>query len=307
MHRKIGIILGGLLALEIVVAVVIVAAQPGGFGSLFNVSGLEKRQDIPGRTFETNGQAMRLDINNQTGGDIYITGDANATSVVVTGTKIVRFNDDNFFNRLHLDVTQNGNTLQIVGRRDEGFSGISEVRVYVTAPARLVENLIARTGSADVRVSDLQNDLLRADISTGSGEIFVNRVKSAGAKLNVGSGDIRVTDFGGELTATSGSGEIIARGANEIKAVQLKTGSGDIEVEGAFSLNTPGSIETGSGEVTVRPAATNRPGFEVSTGSGDITSRLENANITSSGKKSLVLAGSPVIRIKTGSGDVELR
>jgi Putative adhesin len=307
MHRKIGLILGGLLALEVVVAVVIVAAQPSGFGSLFNVSPLEKRQDIAGRTFETSGLAVRLDINNQTGGDIYVTGDPNATSVTVTGTKVVRFNDDNFFNRLHLDVNQNGNTLQIVGRRDEGFSGSSEVRVYVTAPARLVENLIARTGSADVRVSDLQNDAMRADISTGSGEIFVNRVKSAGAKLNVGSGDVRLTDFSGELVATSGSGEIIARGANELKAVQLKTGSGDIEIEGAFSLTAPGSIESGSGEIVVRPNSGNRPGFEVSTGSGDINSRLENATITSSSKKSLVVAGSPVLRIKTGSGDIALR
>lgn len=308
MHRKIGIILGGLLALEIIVAVTIVMAQPGGFGSLFNVSALEKRQDVPGRTFDVGGQTVQLDINNQTSGNIFVTGDPNATSVAVTGTKVVRFNDDNFFNRLHLDANQEGNTLKITGRRDEGnFGDVSEVRIYVTVPAKSVGNLIARAGSADVRVSDLQNENLRADISTGSGDIIMNRVKSGSAKLNVGSGDLNVTDFSGELAATSGSGDMIMRGANELKGIQLKAGSGDIEVEGAFNLAAPGSIETGSGEVVVRPNGGNRPGFDITTGSGNIDSRLEFATVTRSDKRLLVIAGSPVIRIKTGSGDVGLR
>ena len=149
-------------------------------------------------------------------------------------------------------------------------------------------------------------------------EATIRVPSNSNAKLETASADIETRGTLGNLTATSGSGEVsLDRGAD----VEVRTGSGDITLETATgscdvkcgsadvrigSIGADAEILAGSGDVVVGSAAA---AFKVKIGSGDLVlSSAGHAVDAMSGSGDLVLKRIEQgrVKVKAGSGDISI-
>ena len=161
------------------------------------------------------------------------------------------------------------------------------------------------------------------DAGSGSGDMNISNLGGQ-LKANTGSGTIEANDLSGDVTLGTGSGDIHAQmnGAHYVKAetgsgsirlqgvtggLYAETGSGDIEVGGQ-----PGDgwkLETGSGSVTLNTGGNAHFNLDASTGSGDVHS---DPPLTTHGSLDHhhivgeINGGGPTVRVETGSGDVRI-
>jgi hypothetical protein len=163
-----------------------------------------------------------------------------------------------------------------------------------------------RSGSGDVELEDIAGGV-RAD--TGSGDVRGHRVAGP-VDVSTGSGDVRLDVAGpGDVRAHTGSGGVDVRGV--VGGLVIDTGSGDVAAAGVPRGRW--SVETSSGDVAIR-AGRQSYDLDVDTGSGDITvgrplQMTVQGRITGGSHDKLsgrVGAGGPLIRVRTGSGDVDI-
>jgi hypothetical protein len=180
-------------------------------------------------------------------------------------------------------------------------SGSGDVRI-----SGIGDELSASTGSGDVRAGSVHGDV---HISTGSGGIQATGI-SGGFYLSTGSGDIRLAETAdGANTAggkvSTGSGSVQVSGVNG--SLRIGTGSGDITAQG----NPAGdwSLGTGSGTIVVRFPAQASFTVDAHTDSGQIiTHRSINVQGTmpKGSLRGTVGKGGPLVKLRTGSGDIEI-
>jgi Putative adhesin len=183
----------------------------------------------------------------------------------------------------------------------------------------------ASSGSGDVRASDIGDELSAA---TGSGDVRANSVRgqvhiitgSGGIQataisgpfyLHTGSGDIRLTEAstgadsaGGKLT--TGSGSVQVTGVNG--SLWIQTGSGDITAQGMASGDW--NLGTGSGTVVVRLPAQASFNLDAHTDSGSILTRRQvtvQGTIPKGTLRGVVGRGGPLVKLRTGSGDIQVQ
>jgi hypothetical protein len=167
-------------------------------------------------------------------------------------------------------------------------------------------NAEIQTGSGDVRLTSLTGEI---QVKTGSGDVRAREVSGA-VRGSTGSGDIELEETGpGDIDLRTGSGGIQARGVQG--AFRGETGSGDITAEGTQSGSW--ELHTGSGNVHVHlpPNAAFDADISTSSGSLDVGSPVE---MTVQGRigephKSIqgkVRGGGPLLRVRTGSGDIHI-
>ncbi|HYG99402.1 MAG TPA: DUF4097 family beta strand repeat-containing protein [Terriglobales bacterium] len=161
-----------------------------------------------------------------------------------------------------------------------------------------------RAGSGDMQLDDITGAVR---VETGSGNIVGNRLGGA-LQARAGSGDIRANLAGqGNVRVNTGSGNVEVRGINGSATVD--TGSGDINADG--QLRGDWAIRAGSGNVRLtlpRGASFN---VEVSTGSGDINMNHPVNTAQGQAKRPRNISGKvgnggPVLRVRTGSGDIDV-
>lgn len=161
----------------------------------------------------------------------------------------------------------------------------------------------AETGSGDIELTDV-GSLLRAQ--SGSGSVRARGVHGP-ATLGTGSGDIELNETApGDVRAQTGSGSIRLQGV--AGGLHARTGSGDIEVSGG--LTSEWTLDTGSGSMRLNLGPQSHFSLDAETGSGTVrvsptlamSSDLNRHHITGN-----VNGGGPALRIRTGSGDVEIR
>jgi len=163
----------------------------------------------------------------------------------------------------------------------------------------------ADTGSGSVKISNCECEIL-AD--TGSGAVDVQTGKGR-VSADTGSGHVKVEDFAGPLLADTGSGGVSGRGLSDVRALEVDTGSGSVNIEGDLSALAHVDIDTGSGSVTLRSSA-GQPSIElrIDTGSGGVDVEAPGANVRESDDITIVRMkdglGSGII--DTGSGSVDL-
>ena len=162
-----------------------------------------------------------------------------------------------------------------------------------------------QTGSGDLKLSNLAGEIR---VQTGSGNVRARQV--AGAVKGTGSGDIEIEETSaGDIDLHTGSGNIIARGVQG--GFHGETGSGDITAEGTQSGSW--EIHTGSGNVHVRLPQNAAFDADISTSSGtvDVGAPIE---MTVQGRvgdmhkqiRGKVRGGGPLLRVRTGSGDISI-
>ncbi|MBP2339780.1 DUF4097 family beta strand repeat-containing protein [Saccharothrix coeruleofusca] len=146
--------------------------------------------------------------------------------------------------------------------------------------------VVGDNGSGDVRVEGVA----AVELTTGSGNTTLRTVTGA-VRLENASGDVEVSDVGGDFTGRMGSGRTRLSGMRG--AVVLENDSGDTEV--AMAEARPVRAEGGSGNLTVRvPQGTYR--VEADAGSGD-----EHIGVTSDPNATVELV------LRTRSGDLTVQ
>ncbi len=141
--------------------------------------------------------------------------------------------------------------------------------------------------------------------STGSGDQTIGSV-DGGVRARTGSGDIQIERTGGSLQAQTGSGSI--RVASVGGEVHARTGSGDVHV--AQIVRADVTVQTGSGDVVLQLPSEAAYSLDASTGSGSINTAQP---ITVQGRlrrnrvQGTVRGGGNVVRVRTGSGSIEIR
>jgi len=146
-------------------------------------------------------------------------------------------------------------------------------------------------------------DNVLVQMKVGSGDASVTGAHSLSA--DVGSGDIKLRDIKGLVTAAIGSGDVELDGAGALNL--LSVGSGDFTARNLRGNATVGTI--GSGDLTLDGATGN---VEIKTvGSGDVDLRGIKGNVSlgniGSGDFEARGVGGNVTVDRHGSGDVTVR
>ena len=167
-------------------------------------------------------------------------------------------------------------------------------------------NVEVQTGSGDVRLTNLQGEIR---VQTGSGDVRARQV-SGTVRGGTGSGDVEIEETGaGDIDLHTGSGNITARGVQG--GFHGETGSGEITAEGKQSGTW--DARTGSGNVRLRLPSNAAFDADISTSSGSIDvgspiemtvqGRVGDSHKSIHGK---VRGGGPLLRVRTGSGDIHI-
>ncbi|HVN20300.1 MAG TPA: DUF4097 family beta strand repeat-containing protein [Dongiaceae bacterium] len=163
-----------------------------------------------------------------------------------------------------------------------------------------------QTGSGDVRLSNLNGEIR---LQTGSGDVRARQVAGS-IRGGTGSGDVEVEESGpGDIDLHTGSGNITARGVQG--GFRGETGSGGITAEGTQTGNW--EMHTGSGDVHVHLPSNAAFDADISTSSGSVDvgapiemtvqGRIGDVHKSIHGK---VRGGGPLLRVRTGSGDIHI-
>lgn len=147
-----------------------------------------------------------------------------------------------------------------------GWGGVDHVVIVPDGTAVTVQ-----AGSGDVVVAGALGPI-RA--RSGSGDVMARDVTGA-LNLESGSGDVEGSRLGqGDVTATTGSGDVDLEFSSAAAAVRVQTGSGDASVRlPAGSYDVSPDTDSGDVEVRVTDNPTSTDHVTVRTGSGDIEVR----------------------------------
>jgi len=167
-------------------------------------------------------------------------------------------------------------------------------------------NADIQTGSGDIKLSSLTGDI---HVQTGSGNVRAHSIAGA-VHGGTGSGDVEIEETSsGDIDLHTGSGNVTARGVHG--GFRGSTGSGDITAEGTQTSDW--DIHTGSGTVRVRLPGNAAFDADISTSSGTVDvnapvemtvqGRVQDMHKSIHGK---VRGGGPVLRVRTGSGDIHI-
>ena len=219
----------------------------------------------------------------------------------------------------HPPIRQDGNRIHIEYVNMRNISVDYEISVPADTTIRtrsgsgdqIIEgthgNVDTQTGSGDVKLANLTGEL---QLQTGSGNIRARHVSGA-VKGGTGSGDVEIEEVAsGNIDLHTGSGNITARGVQgEFRG---ETGSGDVTAEGTQTGSW--EIHTGSGNVHVRVPANAAFDADISTSSGTVDVG-EPIEMTVQGRvgdthkqiRGKVHGGGPLLRVRTGSGDIHIQ
>lgn len=167
-----------------------------------------------------------------------------------------------------------GDRLEIVVPKTSGSLFRVSGSVRVRVSVPPGSSLEVETGSGDIRT---EGALARIEGRSGSGDVVAEHAEDV--RLTSGSGDVTFERVG-TIRATAGSGDL--RIGDAAARAELRTGSGDISIARAADM----TVVTGSGDVVVEASSGN---LSLAAGSGDLTVRQ---------------AEEGEIHAKTASGDV---
>lgn len=145
------------------------------------------------------------------------------------------------------------------------------------------------TGNGDLRLQECTE--LRA--SSGAGDATIG-VLTTGS-VTTGSGDVRIEECTGPgaLQLRSGSGDLEVRTRSE--ETTAATGSGDIELDLRTGRAT---LRTGTGDVVVRVPREVPVWLDLNTGLGDVTRRIDPVGPPAQGQEHLSVS------VRSGTGDI---
>jgi DUF4097 and DUF4098 domain-containing protein YvlB len=199
------------------------------------------------KTFNSE-KIKRLNLKN-TSGDSLIVG--NQMSKATVSVERVKWND-----KCLLDITENSGTLTVEIRRESpviSFFG-HECRGNIKINLPLTTDIESKSGSGDVSITEMHGNF---QVTTGSGNLTIERAQITKLTADLGSGDLKVT--------------------GDIKDADIKVGSGDVFLT-YQKVPTFGhiAIETGSGDATLSLPKESKLKVSLEAGSGKLSNELDN-------------------------------
>lgn len=216
-------------------------------------------------------------------------------------------------------VAQTGNAVHVGNKDTCGGHLFQDIAIDYEISLPKDASVVANSGSGDVRIENLQG---HARAASGSGNIRATDIGPS-SKLETGSGTVDIQNAHGDIKATSGSGDLSIRDSDVTQA-QLHTGSGNITAtnlhgglhaetgSGTLTLSgTPSSdwkLETGNGAIHGHFDANAKFTLDAETGSGAIDSKLpgRGGHIANGELRGPINGGGPVVKMFTGSGNIDL-
>lgn len=198
-------------------------------------------------------------------------------------------------------IQQSGDNINIGERGNSDLYRNISIDYDITLPQG--SDITAQSGSGDVEINDVGRAL---KAGSGSGSVRARSIHGP-ANLQTGSGDLDLSETAaGDVRAQTGSGSIHLH--NVSGGLRAGTGSGDIEVDG--KLTSDWKLDTGSGSVRLKVGPESRFNLDAATGSGSVRvtpplslqGQIDHHHVTGS-----VNGGGPVLRARTGSGDIEIQ
>ncbi|HEX6930207.1 MAG TPA: hypothetical protein VF267_13210 [Gammaproteobacteria bacterium] len=166
-------------------------------------------------------------------------------------------------------------------------------------------NVSADTGSGAVTVQKVKGNV---DADTGSGGVDVRDV-TGDVRADTGSGGVDMENITGSIWADTGSGGVDGRNLQNVRELEVDTGSGSAELEGDFSKLERLMIDTGSGGVRMKTHGTLNMHLTVSAGSGGVRVDLPEMKNVRTGRgefEATIGNGKGRGVIDTGSGGVRI-
>lgn len=164
----------------------------------------------------------------------------------------------------------------------------------------------AKSVSGNIAIDAHSPDM---DIHSVSGDIHLTG-STREADVNTVSGDIRVQQVGHEASAQSVSGDIHLAGG-PLEEVSMESVSGDLFLTGSLATDGSADLHSMSGDIHLTLNGQPHGKLTASSFSGDIHSPWGKANEPEYGPGSSLStrlgAGSAHIKLKTFSGDVDIR
>jgi len=258
-------------------------------------------------------------------GDVKVHADSSSSQVVIHGKIYVgdhwlmgRRDDEVHAIQQNPPIRQEGNSIHIdyVNVRnisidyDVSVPADTTVRTHSGSGDQEIRgthgNVDVQTGSGDVRLASLSGEI---HVQTGAGDVRAHAI-SGPVRGGTGSGDVEIEETGpGDIDLRTGSGGITARGLQG--GFRGETGSGDITAEGTQSGSW--EMHTGSGNVHVQLPSNSAFDADISTSSGrvdvgepiemTVQGRIGDVHKSIHGK---VRGGGPLLRVRTGSGDIHI-
>ena len=234
-------------------------------------------------------------------------------------------------------IDQSGNLVRLGGNR--GYMGWGNASISYTVETPADTEVNARTGSGDVQISGLREQVgvtmgsgvARLDelgdnltISLGSGRIEASRIQGS-VSFHSGSGQLTFRDVREDVRGSTGSGSIevdrahgrvsVGTGTGPIRVdgamddLRASTGSGRIEIHGNPGGNAFWDVGAGSGEITLAVPASASLSLTARTSSGDVRVDMP-ISIEEQTRKFLrarIGDGKAHVNVETKSGNIRIR
>lgn len=216
-------------------------------------------------------------------------------------------------------IHQDGNSIRVDYVNARGISvdyviivpTDTAIRTHSGSGDQIIEgthgNVDIETGSGDVKLRSVKGPIR---LETGSGDVRAHEI-SGSIQGGTGSGDVEIEEVaGGDINLRTGSGNINARAIQG--GFQGETGSGDVTAEG--TQGGTWDIRSGSGNVQVHLPENAAFDADISTSSGslDVDAPVEmtvqgRVSETRKAIRGKVRGGGPLLRVRTGSGDIHIQ
>ncbi|MCL2704334.1 MAG: DUF4097 family beta strand repeat-containing protein [Defluviitaleaceae bacterium] len=203
--------------------------------------------------------------------------------------------------------------LQMKERRDYGHHEEHSSGTFIQ---RLNANGIIKVQviniNSDIEVHGEDTDIINVEIDDDDARYFTATVAPGGVfiikETRRRSTHLTLTlpvSYEGTLEIGTSSGDVDVDGLENLRSMNIKTGSGDL---GAHNIGSGGiSLSTGSGDIELTSCVA-LEGFNVSTGSGDVVSEEGEGNFNvSTGSGDISVEGHRgTVRASAGSGCIEV-
>lgn len=156
---------------------------------------------------------------------------------------------------------------------------------------------LIHTASGDVRLDEVAGDL---SATVSSGDVSAERIAGA-AVTHSASGDVRIGEVGGDLSANTASGDV--RVASVGGSLNARTASGDVTVDTVQRGEV--RVHTVSGDVRVGVLRGTRIWLDLDTTSGRTTTDLDHSDAPPEAADG-VEGGQVSLRVRTVSGNIQI-
>lgn len=207
--------------------------------------------------------------------------------------------------RIEINATQNGNSIQVEARIRGRGSWMSYATLNLTVFVPRQTNLNAHTGDGNIEARGVTGEI---ELNTGDGRVAASNL-NGNLNVRTGDGSVELMDVSGRLSAQTGDGWMKIRGRFEELNARTGDGSIDITVDRGSKMNTAWKLTTGDGSIKLGLPDDFSADLDVHTNDGSITTDLP---VTISGRIGRTLQGrlnqgGNTLTVHTGDGSITLR